>query len=293
MLVVEVTRRLGEKCGDAPFLREVCGDAPSREPVSSSPCAVVLRVSFAFAAMASSREQLARNLAEATAALAAIRRVEGRARVHVCRRQKTVDERVPPVLRIRAALFCRFVAADGLRAHFLRCLLLRWGRANSADVTPVMLRACILAFQACEETQREADACIMEGPDQRDVYFASLLAAETSVFEFVMDANAKGVAPNTSQLVQKLWSSWPAVRRGANAGYKLNRVRLVPAARMKWASKFRRFWRVAWRRLRLRADVAPEVARDRVWNLATGSFFGAFWGVENGYVFRTHFWTPR
>jgi hypothetical protein len=141
----------------------------------------------------------------------------------------------------------------------------RWGVCLAAAA--VSEAAHIESLQAaCSDPAVTAAAAAAAAGRPRGVlcHRAACLIAEAQTLEWLLTANARGVAPSAAALLVQMRAHWPAACRDARYLRYFFRLRHIATARKNWARRFRARWGVSWKRLPARADVPPDTVRQRV-----------------------------
>lgn len=111
------------------------------------------------------------------------------------------------------------------------------------------------------------------------------ILAEFHVFQHLVHMNSKGVAPRRTAMVAWLQRHWIFDDVGTDAfPNTLHDDRKA----MKWACRFRRFWRVSWSKLPARAALSLEDQCSKVEGAESSR--GPFLGPLLGPVFETVLW---
>jgi hypothetical protein len=88
--------------------------------------------------------------------------------------------------------------------------------------------------------------------------------AEARTAMWLVQANTRGVAVSSVQLVAKLRAFWPVLARTWRSDRFILRTRSVARRRKAFVHAFRGRWGICWRRLPARPDVPPQELHSRV-----------------------------
>ena len=101
-------------------------------------------------------------------------------------------------------------------------------------------------------------------PEHRILRQAVRLVAEARLCCRLAAYTARGCSADAGLLVQWLGEQWPVHEQVAESTCVLAALATPCARRKAFLKRFRRFWHVDYGRLRCRADVPPELQKDRV-----------------------------
>ena len=211
------------------------------------------------------RAVLQAQLAAGEAEVRALRRTEHIARQTIYRARVQAVEVLSCHVRLAATLLHVSGAGASLVTEFLEQQYRRGdGRAHSReDIEPMVMRGSV-----CSPCFIELAETVLGSPgNERSLFLAGRFLAERRTFQWLVEANSRGVAPDTQRVCVQFHSFWPRNLMTLRSRWFLRRLLYHRLARRRWATLFRRKWCVRWRRLfSARADLEAEDIRKRAWN---------------------------
>ena len=234
------------------------------------------------------RAVLQAQLAASEAELRALRRTEQIARQTVYRARVQAVEVLSCHVRLAATLLHVSGAGAALVSEFLEQQYQRAdGRAHSRDdVEPMIEHGSVYASCFIEA----AEAVLASPGNERSLFLAGRFLAEHRTFQWLVETNSRGVAPNTQRLCMQFHSSWPRNMMTLHSRWFLHRLLYSRLTRRRWATLFRRKWCVRWRRLSARADLEAEEIRKRARSPVFFFTRGPEMGPKYGDHFGVHIW---
>ena len=209
------------------------------------------------------RLQLQLAVQEASSALNHIRKDLKRARSTVQQSQPgKLDER-----RWRSLMLLRMVADIGgyspvamlaAGSVFTSC------RLSGADISTAYAVDVVRALIDKPSVRARVLSSRTAAPEHGLVRKAVRLVAEARLCCRLAAYTARGCSADAGLLVQWLGEEWPAHEQVAERTSVLAALATPSARRKAFMKRFRRFWHVDYGRLPCRADIPPELQKDRV-----------------------------
>ena len=231
-----------------------------------------------------SRAELQAAIAAAESEVQGLQRCLVTARQAARRASRNPCQRFSQTKRSLAALAVKIGGDQSYGVKALRLELSRGsaptGRWGEEDLAQAVQDLCAHA-----PTQAAAAEMLAAGGNSTLVYRAAKLVAEADVAQWVLEMNAKGVAPSRGQLLAALRRSWRAPVKQTRALRLLLRLRRRCKSAHKWATRFRKRWGLAWRSLSAHSELTQGELRDRARGSGLKSFSAPHFGPKCGAIF--------